>query len=166
MFSFISSMFFRLTPYVDPFLSSLCPLMFHSFFSSAPYFFFFYHVYYFVFSHNFKKYFLYLPIFRSSFISPLHRSFKFSFIPRLLFFIFIYFVQLFLPYSFFLTSVLNIIAIFFLFLFSRYMVTTLGHYLDICVLGQGISPSHAPLDSGVTEYIVGLRGQRVRNSWK
>ena len=34
-------------------------------------------------------------------------------------------------------------------------ISTLGHYFDISVLGQGTLPIHGLLDSGVNEYLHG-----------
>ena len=38
----------------------------------------------------------------------------------------------------------------------------MGTLFRCCVLGQGTLPSHALLDSGVNEYLVGQRWQCVR----
>ena len=41
-------------------------------------------------------------------------------------------------------------------------LSTLGNCLDVCVFGRGASLSHASLNSGVNEYLVGQRWQFVR----
>ena len=45
---------------------------------------------------------------------------------------------------------------------SCFSPLNIGTLFRCCVLGQGTLPSHASLDSGVNEYLVGQRWQRVR----
>ena len=41
-------------------------------------------------------------------------------------------------------------------------LSTMRYCFGVCVLGQGTLPSHASLESGVNEYLVGQRWQCVR----
>ena len=41
-------------------------------------------------------------------------------------------------------------------------LSILGHYFDVASLGKTLYPSHASLDSGLNEYLVGQRWQCVR----
>ena len=45
---------------------------------------------------------------------------------------------------------------------SCFSPLNIGALFRCCVLGQGTLPSHASLDSGVNEYLVGQRWQCVR----
>ena len=45
---------------------------------------------------------------------------------------------------------------------SCFFPLNIGILFRCCVLGQGTLPSHASLDSGVNEYLVGQRCQCVR----